>query len=393
MKEEKKLPVVNNKPPDLVKQISGFLRGASKATHHKHPEGTRSFIWGILSRALKLGASDVFLSSGEKPACRIDGRTIFFKDDDVLQSHLLKQYLFKVMNEYHRTQLFENLEHDFSILVKDCRFRVNAFSKKEGISITFRIIPTKIPTFEEIKLPESIKKIAELPSGLALITGSVGSGKSTTLAAIINLINKNKQKHIITLEDPIEFVHKSNNSLVEQREIGAHSKSFKNALRSALREAPDVILVGELRDLESLALAITAAETGTLVLATLHCHGATDAVNRMIDIFPADQQNQVRIQLAQSLQAIVWQSLVLHKSGKGRVGVFEILFRNYSVANLIRENKTYQLNSVIETGQNEGMISIKDMVEFLVKNNEIELKTAKEHFDAFVLEGISDETE
>ncbi len=284
------------------------------------------------------------------------------------------------MNEYHRTQLFENLEHDFSISVKNYRFRVNAFSKKEGISIVFRVIPTEIPTFEYLHLPESIKKIANLQSGLALITGSVGSGKSTTLAAILDLINKKDQKHIITLEDPIEFVHKSDKSLIEQREIGAHSKSFGNALRSALREAPDVILVGELRDLESIALAITAAETGTLVLATLHCHGATDAVNRLIDIFPAGQQNQVRTQLAQSLQAVVWQSLLPHKSGKGRVGVFEILFRNYSVANLIRENKTYQLNSVIQTGQKEGMISVKNMVEYLVKNNEIDETVAAEYF-------------
>jgi twitching motility protein PilT len=378
----------DNKSPDLVNQFNSFIKGASSVVHHaRPPEGIRSFIWGILSRALELGASDVFLSSGEKPSYRLDGKTLFFQDDEILRSHILRQYLFKVMNEYHRTQLFENLEHDFSILVKNYRFRVNAFSKKEGVSITFRVIPTKIPTFEEINLPESIKKIAELSSGLALITGSVGSGKSTTLAAIIDLINKNKQKHIITLEDPIEFVHKSDQSLIEQREIGAHSKSFGNALRSALREAPDVILVGELRDLESIALAITAAETGTLVLATLHCHGATDAVNRLIDIFPANQQNQVRTQLAQSLQAVVWQSLIPHKSGHGRVGVFEILFRNYSVANLIRENKTYQLNSVIETGQNEGMISIKKMIDFLVKNNEIDKVTAYEHFSSFELEG------
>ncbi len=377
----------DQKPQDLVGQLSGIIKGASKLVHPKPvAEGVRSFVWEILSKALALGASDIFLSSGEKPSCRVDGKTIFFKGEEILRSHVLRKYLFKVMNEYHRTQLFENLEHDFSILVKNYRFRVNAFSKKEGVSIVFRVIPTKIPTFEEINLPESIKKIANLQSGLALVTGSVGSGKSTTLAAIIDLINKNKQKHIITIEDPIEFVHKSELSLIEQREIGAHSKSFSNALRSSLREAPDVILVGELRDLESISLAITAAETGTLVLATLHCHGATDAVNRMIDIFPAGQQNQIRTQLAQSLQAVVWQTLVPHKSGRGRVGVFEILFRNYSVANLIRENKTYQLNSVIETGQKDGMISVKKMINFLVQNDMIDPKVASEYFSSEALE-------
>jgi len=250
--------------------------------------------------------------------------------------------------------------------------------QKNGISLSFRFIPEQIPSFTELRLPEQLLPLADMPSGLVLVTGSTGSGKSTTLASLIDLINQNHQKHILTIEDPIEFVHKNKKSLIEQREIGIHSKSFANSLRSALREAPDVILVGEMRDPETIALALTAAETGSLVFGTLHSNSAPNAINRIIDTFPADQQNQIRTQLAESLRAVIWQTLLPRKEGIGRTVAFEVLFRNTAVATMIRENKTYQLNSSLETGSNEGMIDLKSWLEKLASDGEISVEVAQE---------------
>ncbi len=342
----------------------------------------RKYIYKIQLEAINKGASDIFLASGAKPSCRVHGKTIFLEDEPKLDTKVLGQYLNEVMTKSDHKKLTENLEHDFSLSIEGgYRFRVNAFAQKNGISITMRTIPNAIPTFEELDLPESLLKIVDMPSGLVLVTGSTGSGKSTTLAAIINLINEKYNKHIITIEDPIEFIHQSQTSLIEQREVGLHSKSFANALRSALRQAPDVILVGELRDLETTALAITAAETGSLVLGTLHSNSSSNTISRLIDIFPADQQNQIRTQVSESLQAVIWQTLVDKKDAEGRVAAFEVLFANTAVENLIRENKIYQLPSVIETGVKDGMLSMKTMTNYLLKEGLIEEATAKKLMD------------
>lgn len=326
----------------------------------------RQKILAIKKRALAKGASDVFLSAGNKPGCRVDGKTMFFDDEPVLSSRVLETFLKEVLSDNEMKRFYEGLEMDFALEEDMSRFRVNAFMQLGGISIAMRRIPKEVPNFESLQLPAQLKKIANMHHGLVLITGSMGSGKSTTLAAIVDLINKEHNKHIVTVEDPVEFIHTNDKSLIEQRELGMHTHGFGKALRSCLRQGADVILVGEMRDLETISLAITASETGALVLGTLHTNGASKAVNRMIDVFPAEQQNQVRAQLAESLKCVVWQALLPFKERDGRVAAFEILFHNYAVANLIREGKTYQLDSVIETSFTEGMIPMRKSLEWLV---------------------------
>ncbi len=327
----------------------------------------------IKKRAINMDASDIFFSAGSVPACKVHGKVVFFDDEEPINSTDLEHYLLEIMSEAEKKQFLNNMELDFSLKSPgEKRFRVNAIRQLNGISLSFRVIPKDIPSFEDLDLPEQLKKIANLRSGLVLLTGSMGSGKTTTLAALVDLINKNHEKRIITVEDPVEFIHQNDKALVEQRDLKIHTKSFHNALRSALRQGADVVLVGELRDLESIALAITAAETGTLVLSTVHTNGAANTVNRLVDVFPYDQQNQIQSQLAQSLKAVVWQTLIPRKDKEGRIAAFEILFQNYATSNLIREGKSYQLNSVIETSQAEGMISMKKMLDYLVKENYIE---------------------
>lgn len=363
-------PIVGANIPNLVnKEVSeGF-----KTIYHSDSNVT-GHIAKLLLKLVQAGASDVFLSSGSLPACQIDGTTAFIEGEEIVKT----EKLLEVLSDYDQKKLLENLGQDFGVSIEGgYRFRANAFLQKNGLSIAFRVIPSKIPSFEERGLPEQLKKIVDMDSGLVIVTGSTGSGKSSTLATIVDLINENHQKHIITIEDPIEFIHHNKKSLIEQREVGLHAKSFDRALRSALREAPDVILVGELRDLETTALALTAAETGSLVLATLHANSAPSAVTRMIDIFPNAQQNQIRSQLAQSLQAIIWQTLIPNKSGTGRSCVFEVMFRNYAVSTMIRDNKVYQLKSVIETSKKAGMIPVKDCLEELVKQDKIEIEIAQ----------------
>jgi twitching motility protein PilT len=263
------------------------------------------------------------------------------------------------MNEPQRVLFKEKLEIDFSTKLENgIRFRVNAFHQINGMGVAFRVIPELIKNFDELNLPEILSKLAMKENGLVLLTGPTGSGKSTTLATMLDYINDHKHCHIITIEDPIEFVHQSKNSLINQRELGHDTWSFTNALRSALREDPDVILVGEMRDLETVSLALTAAETGHLVLATLHTSSATKSIDRIIDMFPKEQQAQVRSMLSESLQAVVAQKLLPLKDGTGRVPALEILIANSAVRNLIREEKTYQIPSIIQSGSKEGMQTI-----------------------------------
>lgn len=308
----------------------------------------------LLTFAVKNRASDIHLSSGEPPLLRIDG-DIKKLDHPPMTKEEVHTLLYDIMNENQRKTFEERRELDFSFELGDIgRFRVNVFMHRQGEAAAFRIIPTAIPSMEQLGLPPIIRDLCGREQGLVLVTGPAGCGKSTTLAAMIEHLNNTLEGHIITIEDPIEFVHKSRKCLIHQRELGSHTYSFVNALRSALREDPDVILVGEMRDLETIQLALTAAETGHLVLSTLHSPSAPQTVDRVIDVFPAAQQAQIRTQFADSMEAIITQRL-LKKKGGGRALALEILKGTPAVRNLIREKKTHQLPSVMQVGQKEGM--------------------------------------
>ena len=309
----------------------------------------------------KEGASDLHISAGEPPMARIHGemRRIempALSKDDV---HVM---LYDVLSDQQRKRFEENFELDFSIELK-------AFRQARGEGVVFRVIPSKILSLEELGLPKILREICHNERGLVLVTGPTGSGKSTTLASMIDVINNDLKGHIITIEDPIEFVHESKMCLMNQREIGAQTHSFANALRSALREDPDIILVGEMRDLETISLALTAAETGHLVFSTLHTSGAPKTVDRIIDVFPAEQQAQIRAQFAESVQAIISQVLLKRRDGRGLVPALEIMIGTAAVRNLIRESKVAQLPSMIQTGQKFGMLTLDQSLKDLVSRN------------------------
>ncbi|MCX5807621.1 MAG: type IV pilus twitching motility protein PilT [Proteobacteria bacterium] len=313
--------------------------------------------------------SDLHVSSGEPPVVRINGDMMKIEVPPMDKDEV-HNMIYDILNDQQRKVFEENLELDFSFALGDiARFRVNVFKQQRGDAAVFRTIPTKIPTFEELNLPKVFMDISRLEKGLVLVTGPTGSGKSTTLAAMVDLINREEKGHILTVEDPIEFVHQSKGCLVNQRELGPHTKSFSNALRSALREDPDVILVGELRDLETISLALTAAETGHLVFGTLHTSGAPKTVDRVIDVFPAAQQAQVRSMFSESIQAVITQALFRRKDRKGRVAGFEIMIGNPAVRNLIREGKIAQIPSIMQTSKALGMQTMEASVtELLAKN-------------------------
>lgn len=335
-------------------------------------------IQDLLRFTAEAGASDLHVSSGSHPMVRVNGRMKRL-NLPILTLEELQNLVFSVMNEVQKEMFEKNLEIDFSTkLSNDVRFRVNAFNQINGIAAAFRVIPNEIKQYEELHLPEVLKKLTTKEKGLILVTGPTGSGKSTTLATMIDSINDNRACHIITIEDPIEFVHRSKNSLINQRELGHDTWSFTAALRSALREDPDVILVGEMRDLETVSLALTAAETGHLVFATLHTGSCTKSIDRIIDMFPKEQQQQVRSMLSESLEAVVAQTLLPTKDGKGRVPAVEIMIANSAVRNLIREEKTYQIPSVIQAGSKEGMQTRDQSLYNLVMNNLVERTVAEE---------------
>jgi len=311
---------------------------------------------------IEVGASDLHLASDSQPIVRVRGELERI-DHPVLDSDHLKKMLYEIAPEFKVKTFEETGDIDFGYEIAGvARFRANFFNQKYGVAAVFRLIPSKILTTEQLGLPPIMKKFAELHKGLVLVTGPTGSGKSTTLAAIVDYANKIRKDHIITVEDPIEFVHTSQGCLVNHREVGVHTKSFASALRGALREDPDIILVGEMRDLETIELALTAAATGHLVFGTLHTPSAAKTIDRVIDVFPADQQNQIRNTLSESLKGVVAQNLLKRIDVKGRVAALEILVVTPAIANLIREAKTFQIPGMLQVGKKYGMQTLDDAI-------------------------------
>jgi len=329
----------------------------------------------LLKFTLENKASDLHLSGNSQPIVRIDGDLQRIKTDP-LNGDQIRGMLFSVMTEEQRANYERELEIDFAISFgENARFRVNAFTNRVGSAAVFRVIPTKIPTMEQLDLPPVIRRLAELEKGLVLVTGPTGSGKSTTLASMINHINETFPTHILTVEDPVEFFHPSKKSLVNHREVGNDTQSFARALKSALREDPDVILVGEMRDYETISLALTAAETGHLVFGTVHSNTAAKTIDRIIDVFPAAEKEMVRAMLSSSIQGIVAQTL-LQKVGGGRVAAHEIMVGTNAVRNLVRENQLAQIYSMIQTGSRYGMQTMEDSVNDLLNAGLISEETA-----------------
>ncbi len=327
----------------------------------------------ILRVAQNAGASDVHFTVGVPPKMRVNGNLIAIEGYPVLSPADTLDMLLDVLSEAQRDRFEERGEIDLSLSISGCgRFRVNVFKQRGTTAMAFRVVNTEIPEPEKLGVPPSVVDLYQRKRGLILVTGPTGSGKSTTLAAIIDKINSNRDAHIITLEDPIEYVHRHKLSMVNQREIGLDTQSYANALRAALREDPDVILVGEMRDFETISIAITAAETGHLVLSTLHTIGAASTVDRVIDVFPPHQQQQIRVQLSNVLEAVISQQLIPTADGRGRVAAFEVMHANHAVRNLIREGKSHQLASIIQTNRKMGMITMDEALSQLYYSGRID---------------------
>jgi twitching motility protein PilT len=332
-----------------------------------------------LKRMIELGASDLHLTSGAPPMVRLSGALVPLDGFEPMQGEALRRTLYGILQQKQREAFEAELELDFAYAVRGhARFRVNLYQQRESIGAAFRVIPYEIRPLEELGVPAVVSSFAGLPRGLVLVTGPTGSGKSTTLASIIDLANRTRSDHIMTVEDPIEFLHRHKKSIVNQREVGADTHSFAAALKHVLRQDPDIILVGEMRDLETMSVALTAAETGHLVFATLHTQDAAQTVDRIIDAFPAHQQDQVRAQLAAALQGVVCQTLCKTAVGKGRVVATEVLLATPAIRNLIREGKTHQIYSAMQAGAQLGMHTLDQHLADLVRVNKISYEVGLE---------------
>ncbi len=330
----------------------------------------------LLAFAVKNGASDIHISAGLPPLIRIDGEMRRIKVDP-LTSNVVHDMIYDIMLDSQRKEFEERLEADFAFEIASvARFRVNAYNQARGPAAAFRTIPTEVLSLEDINAPPIFRTLSEKHRGLVLVTGPTGSGKSTTLAAMVDYVNHSKKGHILTIEDPIEFVHQSHNCLVNQREVGRHTQSFNNALRSALREDPDVVLVGEMRDQETISLALTAAETGHLVFGTLHTSSAAKTIDRIIDVFPAGEKEMVRAMLSESLEGVIAQRLLKKPEG-GRVAAYEIMVGTPAIRNLIREAKVPQIYGMIQTGRDAGMVTMDQSLDDLVSRNLVTRETAR----------------
>ncbi|MBI2227458.1 MAG: type IV pilus twitching motility protein PilT [Betaproteobacteria bacterium] len=343
----------------------------------------------LLAFVVKNKASDLHLSSGLPPMIRVHG-DIRRINLPAMEHKDVRSMVYDIMNDGQRKFYEENLECDFSFAIPNlARFRVNAFVQQRGAAAVMRTIPSKILSLEELKAPKILQEISDQPRGMVLVTGPTGSGKSTTLAGMVNHVNENEFGHILTVEDPIEFVHESKKCVINQREVGPHTLSFANALRSALREDPDVILVGEMRDLETIRLAMTAAETGHLVFGTLHTSSAAKTIDRIIDVFPAEEKDMVRAMLSESLRAVISQTLLKTKDGNGRIAAHEIMIGTPAIRNLIREAKVAQMYSAIQSGQAYGMQTLDQNLLEMVKRNLVSIDEARSkasNRDAFKLQ-------
>jgi twitching motility protein PilT len=338
------------------------------------PEAAKS-IDQLLERVVAQNASDLHISVGTPPALRVRGEISRLEDFEPLTPDDTQQLLYRILSSEQQKNFELKRQLDFAYAVPGlARFRVNVYFQREAIGAAFRLIPEEIKTLEELGLPSSLHELAEQPRGIVLVTGPTGSGKSTTLAAVIDEINRSRAEHILTIEDPIEFVHRHKRCIVNQREIGVDALSFGEGLRAALRQDPDVILVGEMRDLETISIALTAAETGHLVFGTLHTQSASSTIDRMIDVFPPEQQEQVRIMIAGSLQGVVTQALIPTSDGAGRIAALEILLPDDAVRNLIRQGKAEQIYSVMQTNTSRGMQTMEQSLSELVMRRVISLQ-------------------
>lgn len=346
----------------------------------------------VLRAAFGAGASDIHITVGKAPCMRQRGEMTTIPNFPVLTSEHTKKLIYGIISKEQQQHFEKNFELDCSYYIEGlCRFRVNVMFQKECVEGVLRVIPSKIPKPEDIALGENITRFSKLPRGMVLVTGPTGSGKSTTLAALIETINTSRKEHIITIEDPIEFIYEAKQCVIRQREVGSDTLSFAAALKHVLRQDPDIILVGELRDLETISLAITAAETGHLVFATLHTQDAAQTIDRIIDVFPPHQQQQVRVQLATALQGVVSQQLLPTLDGRGRVAAREVMIVTPAISNLIREGKTHQIYSAIDTGGKFGMVSMDNTLIELVKKRIInaDLAISKSHNPASMAARIS----
>jgi twitching motility protein PilT len=329
----------------------------------------------LLEEMIERDASDLHITAGERPKLRVDGDITNSKVENPLSPKETLQLAYSVLTENQKKRFENEDELDFSFGIQNlARFRGNCFKQRGCVTLVIRQIPFSVKTFEELGLPPALRQLSERPRGLVLVTGPTGSGKSTTLAAMIDKINRERKAHIITIEDPIEFIHRHQSCIVNQREVGTDTKSFANALKYALRQDPDVVLIGEMRDLETIAAALTIAETGHLAFATLHTNSAAETINRVIDVFPSHQQSQVRAQLAFVLEGVVTQTLLQRASGKGRVMACEIMIATPAIRALIRDDKVHQIYSAMQAGKKHGMLTLADSLYTLYMARDVSLE-------------------